>query len=104
MSNQNLVVLQLLSTIPITGMLGIDRFYQRQIGLGTIKLLTGGGFGIWYLIDGVLHVYEGISGSLTTITDANAVFDPCGKRNARIVGYLIICVTILVLFFGLNSR
>ena len=30
---------------------GADRFYMGQIGLGIGKLLTGGGCGIWYLID-----------------------------------------------------
>lgn len=30
---------------------GIDRFYQGHAGLGVVKLLTGGGFGVWALID-----------------------------------------------------
>jgi hypothetical protein len=33
------------------GMLGIDRFYLGYGGLGVLKLLTGGGCGIWALID-----------------------------------------------------
>ena len=33
------------------GELGIDRFYLGYIGTGILKLLTFGGFGIWYLID-----------------------------------------------------
>ncbi|MBO4451855.1 MAG: TM2 domain-containing protein [Bacteroidaceae bacterium] len=35
----------------IVGELGIDRFLIGDIGLGIGKLLTGGGCGIWWLID-----------------------------------------------------
>ncbi len=36
------------------GSLGIDRFYLGYIGLGILKLITIGGFGIWWLIDVIL--------------------------------------------------
>ncbi len=36
------------------GELGIDRFYLGYVGLGVLKLLTGGGCGIWWLIDVIL--------------------------------------------------
>ena len=35
----------------LVGGLGIDRFYIGDIGAGVGKLLTGGGFGIWWIID-----------------------------------------------------
>ena len=40
-----------LSLICFFGVSGIDRFYIGDIGLGVGKLITGGGCGIWALID-----------------------------------------------------
>jgi TM2 domain-containing membrane protein YozV len=36
------------------GALGVDRFYLGYSGLGVAKLLTGGGCGIWALIDFIM--------------------------------------------------
>lgn len=30
---------------------GVDRMFIGQVGLGILKMLTGGGCGIWWLID-----------------------------------------------------
>lgn len=40
----------------LLGGLGIDRFYLGYIGLGILKLLTGGVFGIMWLIDLILII------------------------------------------------
>ena len=38
----------------LVGGLGIDRFYLGYTLLGILKLITFGGFGIWYIIDLIL--------------------------------------------------
>lgn len=39
------------------GGLGIDRFYLGKIGTGILKLITFGGFGLWYVIDILLIAF-----------------------------------------------
>jgi TM2 domain-containing membrane protein YozV len=51
-TNKNWIVALLLSIF--LGSLGIDRFYMGYIGTGILKLITFGGFGIWWLIDLIL--------------------------------------------------
>jgi len=36
------------------GYLGVDQFYLGNVGLGIVKLLTCGGFGIWWLVDVII--------------------------------------------------
>jgi hypothetical protein len=35
------------------GGLGMHRFYMGDIGIGILQLLTFGGLGLWWLIDGI---------------------------------------------------
>lgn len=58
----NWVVTLVLSII--FGQLGVDRFIMGKIGTGILKLITVGGFGLWWLIDVILiatkHQYSDI--------------------------------------------
>lgn len=49
---KNWIVALILSIL--VGSLGVDRFYMGYIGTGILKLITFGGFGIWWLIDLIL--------------------------------------------------
>jgi TM2 domain-containing membrane protein YozV len=59
----NWVVALIMSVI--FGALGVDRFILGHVGLGLLKLLSLGGFGVWWLVDVILiatkHSFEGIT-------------------------------------------
>ena len=40
----------------VLGGLGVDRFYTGHVVLGIVKLLTWGGFFIWWIIDFIMAV------------------------------------------------
>jgi TM2 domain-containing membrane protein YozV len=42
----------------LAGYLGLDRFYRGEVALGVIKMITFGGFGVWYLVDVAIAAYE----------------------------------------------
>jgi len=68
--DRDLLTVQLLSTF--LGVFGIDHFYLRSPATGIIKLLTFGGFGLWYVWDLLQVWFESkriLSYGLTTPLD-----------------------------------
>ena len=42
----------------LLGYFGADRFYRGEVGLGVVKLITLGGFGVWWIIDGAYFTFK----------------------------------------------
>ena len=42
----------------LAGYFGLDRFYQGDVALGVLKMITFGGFGVWYLVDLAIDAYK----------------------------------------------
>ena len=45
------------------GSFGVDQFYAHHWALAVFKLLTGGGLGVWSLIDLILWIRGGVYGT-----------------------------------------
>ena len=61
----------------LLGVYGVDRFARGQIGLGLLKLMTFGGFGMWYAADLIIALLESYVGPYRDQEDLE--FDQFGR-------------------------
>jgi len=78
------------------GGLGIDRFYNGRTGLGIGKLLTGGGCGLWSLVDIVLLLFK-------KYQDGQGNYLQPAKRGHMIAALSIVGASILLNIIVIGS-
>jgi len=73
------------------GFFGVDRFYLGKAGTGILKLLTLGGYGIWWLVDLILI----LTGSMRDKAGRPLVGYDAGKKVAWIVTAVLVVIGIV---------
>ena len=82
------------------GILGADRMYLGCYGSGIAKLLTFGGFGIWYGIDLLLITLNAFEKSSSASICSNYVWEKASINQAYYVALVIMALFVLKLLFG----
>ena len=76
----------------LLGTLGVDRFYLGKVGTGILKLITFGGFGIWYLIDLIFI----LTGNATDKSDHTLANQPASKTRAWIISAAVVAFLLIL--------
>ena len=74
------------------GWLGVDRFYLGYTGLGVLKLLTFGGFGVWAVIDNILIVVGSLNdadGKLLKVESVTGEVSEKSKTTAILLSHFL---------------
>ncbi|WP_457100159.1 NINE protein [Microbacterium sp. P5_E9] len=90
--DKSFVVTVLLSYL--LGVLGVDRFYLGKIGTGFLKLLTFGGYGIWWLIDLLITLF----GAQRDASGRRLAGYDEYKRSTWVVAGVVVAYPIFILF------
>lgn len=93
-SSKSFIAIWLFSLL--LGWLGVDRFYRGNIGLGILKLVTFGGFGILALIDLILI----LTGSMKDKDGRQFDGYEANKNIAWIVSGILLTLCFWFGFFG----
>jgi len=76
------------------GVFAIDRFYLARVGTGILKLITFGGFGIWYVIDLILILTGNMKDNFN---------QPLQNRKKNLKAALLITGVVALLSVALTS-
>lgn len=95
----NRAILVLLSNLP-TGILGIDRFYAGQIGYGVAKLVTLGGFGIWFVIDGLIQLIEGLFSKKSSSFGNDVLIDKTSVNAGFWTALIVLILSIIHVMYS----
>ena len=74
---------------------GVDRFYLGKVGTGILKLVTGGGLGVWWLIDVILV----LSGKATTKSGQPLADPPANKTGLIVASVVVVVLALPILLF-----
>jgi TM2 domain-containing membrane protein YozV len=100
MNYKNKTILIILSYV--FGIFGADRFYLGCTGSGIAKLLTFGGFGIWYTIDLVFILANGYNKSKKQVICGNYKWEKQSIKNGYKATLVVLALFALKIIFGIS--